>query len=39
MQDGCKILRGFLHGIEWIMFHESSGLFSKTTSWRQTYTN
>ena len=22
MQDGCKVLlHGFLHGIEWIMFH------------------
>ena len=21
MQDGCKQLYGFLHGIEWIMFH------------------
>ena len=21
LQDGCKNLHGFLHGIEWIMFH------------------
>jgi hypothetical protein len=21
MQDGCKSLHGFLHAIEWIMFH------------------
>ena len=21
MQDGCKVLHGFLHGIEWIVFH------------------
>ena len=29
MQDGCKSLRGFLHGVEWIMFHGHLGLFFK----------
>ena len=29
MQDGCKSLRGFLHGIEWIVFHGHLDCFQK----------
>jgi hypothetical protein len=29
MQDGCKSLHGFLHGIEWIMFHGHLDYFPK----------
>ena len=29
MQDGCKGLHGFLHGIEWIMFHGRLDYFEK----------
>ena len=29
MQDGCKRLHGFLHGIEWIMFHAHLDCFQK----------
>ena len=27
-------LAGFVHGIEWIMFHGHLDYFNKTTSWR-----
>ena len=30
MQDGCKSLHGFLHGIEWIMFHSHWDYFQKS---------
>jgi hypothetical protein len=29
MHDGCKSLHGFLHGIEWIMFHGHLDCFQK----------
>ena len=29
MQDGCKSLHGFLHGIDWIMFHGHLDYFQK----------
>ena len=29
MQDGCKSLHGFLHGIEWIIFHDHLDCFQK----------
>ena len=29
MQDGCKSLHGFLHGIEWIMFYGHLDYFQK----------
>ena len=29
MQDGCKVLYGFLHGIKWIMFHGHLDYFQK----------
>jgi hypothetical protein len=29
MQDGCTSLQGFLHGIEWIMFHGHLDYFQK----------
>ena len=29
MQDGCKIYRGFSHGIEWIMYHGHLDQFQK----------
>jgi hypothetical protein len=29
MQDGCTSLHGFMHGIEWIMFHGHFGYFRK----------
>jgi hypothetical protein len=29
MQDRCKVLHGFLQGIEWIMFHGHLDKFKK----------
>ena len=29
MQGGSKSLHGFLHGIEWVMFHDHSDYFQQ----------